>query len=287
MRLATLLIDNQARAVVQHGDEFLDYRFADPSLPGSVRELLEAGPHVLAAAGRAAESPRAVRIPVGEAQFMPPVPDPHKIICVGLNYSDHAQETNAALPTVPVLFNKFATALNANGRAIELPSVSKEVDYEAELVIVIGKRGRHIQAEEAYEFVAGYMIGHDVSARDWQRRDGKQWMIGKTFDTFAPTGPTLVTRDEAPDIYNRAIRMRINGNVMQDSNTGRMIFRVEHLLPYISTVITLEPGDLIFTGTPSGVGMARKPPVWLKPGDVTEVEIEGLGVLRNTVVQGQ
>jgi len=166
-----------------------------------------------------------------------------------------------------------------------LPSVSQEVDYEAELVIVIGKGGRHIRAEDAATHVAGYTIGHDVSARDWQlKKDGKQWMVGKTFDTFAPTGPVLVTADEVPDPHKLAIRLRLNGVTMQDSNTSQMIFKVGAIIAYLSQVFTLQTGDLIFTGTPPGVGFARKPPVYLKPGDVTEVEIEGLGVLRNRVV---
>jgi 2-keto-4-pentenoate hydratase/2-oxohepta-3-ene-1,7-dioic acid hydratase in catechol pathway len=154
-------------------------------------------------------------------------------------------------------------------------------------VIVVGKGGRHLSAEQAWGHVAGYTIGHDVSARDWQlKKDQKQWMVGKTFDTFAPTGPCLVTADEVPDPHNLAIRLRLNGETMQDSSTRQMIFDVGTVLAYLSVVFTLEPGDLIFTGTPPGVGIARKPPVYLKGGDVVEVEIEGLGVLRNPVVQG-
>jgi 2-keto-4-pentenoate hydratase/2-oxohepta-3-ene-1,7-dioic acid hydratase in catechol pathway len=155
------------------------------------------------------------------------------------------------------------------------------------LVLVVGKKGRHLTAATALEHLAGYTIGHDVSARDWQlEKDGKQWMAGKTFDTFAPLGPTLVTPDEIPDVHNLAIRLRLNGQTMQDSNTRNMIFTAGVALAYISQVVTLLPGDLVFTGTPPGVGMARKPPVWLKGGDIVEVEIEGLGVLRNPVVQG-
>jgi 2-keto-4-pentenoate hydratase/2-oxohepta-3-ene-1,7-dioic acid hydratase in catechol pathway len=165
--------------------------------------------------------------------------------------------------------------------------VSKEVDYEAELVIVVGKRGRWLTADQALEYVAGYTIGHDVSARDWQlKKDGKQWMVGKTFDTFAPTGPVLVTADEVPDPHNLAICLRRNGETMQNSNTRQMIFSVGAILAYLSQVFTLEPGDLVFTGTPPGVGFARTPPVYLQAGDVIEVEIERLGLLRNRVAQG-
>ena len=167
-----------------------------------------------------------------------------------------------------------------------LPKVSDEVDYEAELVIVVGKKGRHLTAANAMSHVAGYTMGHDVSARDWQlKKDGKQWMVGKTFDTFAPVGPTLVTADEVKDAGALAIKLRLNGQTMQDSSTNQLIFSVAEVMVYLSQVFTLEPGDLIFTGTPPGVGVARKPPVFLKDGDVVEVEIEGLGVMRNPVVQ--
>lgn len=287
MRFATLLVQGQPHPFILAGEDLVDLLEADPSLPGSVRGLLEAGPQALAAAQQAAASPKARRISLSQGSFLAPVHDPKKIICVGQNYIDHVKETGAPIPKEPVLFSKYATALTGHNGNIELPSVSREVDFEAELVIVIGKRGRHIRPENAIEYVAGYTVGHDVSARDWQHKDGKQWMIGKTFDTFAPNGPFLVTRDEVPDPRNLNISLRLNGQVMQNSNTRNMIFGVEQILPYVTTVFTVEPGDLIYTGTPPGVGMARKPPVYLKPGDVAEVEIEGLGVLRNTVVQGK
>jgi 2-keto-4-pentenoate hydratase/2-oxohepta-3-ene-1,7-dioic acid hydratase in catechol pathway len=186
-----------------------------------------------------------------------------------------------------VLFSKFPTALIGHGDNIVLPKVSSKVDYEAELVIVIGKRGRHLTPQNAIACIAGYTVGHDVSARDWQlEKDGKQWMAGKTFDTFAPCGPVIVTTDDIPDPHVLPISLRLNGKVMQNSNTNQMIFRAVQIVSYISQVFTVEPGDLIFTGTPPGVGMARKPsPIWLKAGDVAEVEIQGLGVLRNTVVE--
>jgi 2-keto-4-pentenoate hydratase/2-oxohepta-3-ene-1,7-dioic acid hydratase in catechol pathway len=219
-------------------------------------------------------------------KLLPPVPDPPKIVCLGLNYRDHAAETGAKIPAEPVLFSKFATALLGPGRPIVLPAVSKKVDYEAELVLVVGKGGRRLTAAAALGHVAGYAVGHDVSARDWQlEKDGRQWLAGKTFDTFAPLGPWLVTADEVPDPHNLAISLRLNGETMQNGNTRDMIFTAGVALAYISQVVTLQPGDLVFTGTPAGVGTARKPPVWLKGGDVVEVEIEGLGVLRNPVVQ--
>jgi 2-keto-4-pentenoate hydratase/2-oxohepta-3-ene-1,7-dioic acid hydratase in catechol pathway len=249
--------------------------------------LLEDGPNALHAAVAAARLTKAVRVPVDQAKFLPPIPDPHKIICVGLNYRDHAEETGAPIPKEPVLFSKYATTLVGHGDAIVLPPVSQKVDYEAELVIVVGKKGRHLQADTAAEYVAGYTVGHDVSARDWQlEKDQKQWLAGKTFDTFAPMGPEIVTADEVPDPHALPIRLRLNGQTLQDSNTTQMIFRVGQILAYVSQIVTLQPGDLIFTGTPPGVGIARKPQVWLKAGDVVEVEIVGLGVLRNPVVAG-
>jgi len=287
MRLATIQTPNGPRAAVLLVDVYIDLHAADAALPTNVRQLLEGGPAMLQAAKDAAARSGVARIPAASVKLLPPIIDPPKIICMGLNYSDHAAETGAKIPSEPVLFSKFATALIGADEPIILPAVSKKVDYEAELVLVIGKKGRHLTAATALEHLAGYTIGHDVSARDWQlEKDGKQWMAGKTFDTFAPLGPWLVTPDEIPDVHNLTIRLRLNGQTMQDSNTRNMIFTAGVALAYISQVVTLLPGDLIFTGTPPGVGMARKPPVWLKGGDVVEVEISGLGVLRNPVVQG-
>jgi 2-keto-4-pentenoate hydratase/2-oxohepta-3-ene-1,7-dioic acid hydratase in catechol pathway len=287
MRLATIHTPAGPRAAVLQGMSYVDLHATDPALPAGVRALLEGGPGLLRLAAAAAERPDAVRHPAAGARLLPPVPDPEKVLCIGLNYRDHAAETGAAIPGHPVVFSKFNTALIGHEAPIVLPPVSQEVDYEAELVLVVGRAGKNIPAAGARDYLAGYTIGHDVSARDWQlKKDGKQWLTGKTFDTFAPTGPVLVTADEVPDPHALGIRLRLNGQTMQDSNTRQMIFRAEDLLAYIAQVVTLKPGDLIFTGTPSGVGVARKPPVWLKGGDVVEVEIDGLGVLRNPVVQG-
>jgi 2-keto-4-pentenoate hydratase/2-oxohepta-3-ene-1,7-dioic acid hydratase in catechol pathway len=286
MRLATIDTWAGSRAALQVGDSFVDIHAADPNFPGNVRLLLEGGPGMLQAVAEIANRPNTVKLPGDQVKFHAPIVDPHKIVCVGLNYKDHAAESGAAIPKDPILFSKYATALIGHGETIVLPKVSQEVDYEAEFVIVVGKKGRHLTLKNALDHVAGYTVGHDVSARDWQlKKDGKQWMVGKTFDTFAPAGPVLVTRDEIPDPLNLPIRLRLNGEVMQNSNTKQMIFGVAELMVYLSQVFTLEPGDLIYTGTPPGVGMARKPPVYLKDGDVVEVEIEGLGLLRNPVVQ--
>jgi 2-keto-4-pentenoate hydratase/2-oxohepta-3-ene-1,7-dioic acid hydratase in catechol pathway len=284
MRWVTVASEEGPRACgLLHG-EYVDVNAADPEMPATVRELLELG---IAWQRRAWSAvPRGlVRHDPASVKLLAPVPDPQKIICVGLNYRDHAAESGAPPPSEPVLFSKYPTALTGHDSAIVLPKASHEVDYEAELVVIVGRGGRHIPRERALEHVGGYSVGHDVSARDWQlNKPGKQWMAGKTFDTFAPVGPELVTPDEVSDPHNLAIRLRLNGQTMQDSNTNQLIFRIDELISYMSQIFTLEPGDVIFTGTPPGVGMARKPPVWLKPGDSVEVEIEHLGTLRNRVV---
>ncbi len=284
MRWVTVQTEEGPRACGVWQGEYVDVNAADPEVPSSVRELLAMGPDWQR---RAWETlPRGIeRHDPATATLLAPVPDPRKIVCLGLNYRDHAAESGAEVPSEPVLFSKYPTALVGHGAEIVLPAESNQVDYEAELVVVIGRGGRHIPKERAMEHVAGYTVGHDVSARDWQlHKPGKQWMAGKTFDTFAPVGPALVTPDEVADPHALGIRLRLNGQTMQDSNTREFVFRVAEVIAYLSKVFTLEPGDLIFTGTPPGVGMARKPPVWLKPGDVVEVEIDGLGTLRNPVV---
>ncbi len=284
MRWVTVATESGPRACGVYQGEYVDVNAADPELPSSVRELLELGPEWERRA-RAALPKSAVRHDPENVKLLAPVPDPRKIVCIGLNYRDHAAESGVPAPEEPVLFSKYPTALIGHLDSIVLPRVSPEVDYEAELVVVIGRGGRHIPRERAFEHVGGYTVGHDVSARDWQiNKPGKQWMAGKTFDTFAPIGPVLVTPDEVPDPHKLGIRLRLNGQTMQDSNTNQLIFGVDELIAYMSQVFTLLPGDLIFTGTPPGVGMARKPPVWLKPGDVVEVEIDHLGTLKNPVV---
>ncbi|MCZ2342909.1 MAG: fumarylacetoacetate hydrolase family protein [Bacteroidales bacterium] len=287
MRLATILTPHGPRAAAQVGSDFVDLHATDCGLPTSVKQLLAASPAVRQAAAGAAACPNAVKYAANAVKLLPPVPDPSKILCIGLNYRDHAIEGGQPIPTEPVLFAKFPNTLIATGDPIKLPKVSQKVDYEAELVIVIGKRGKNIPDDQsAFGYVGGYTVGHDVSARDWQFKGSeKQWTIGKTFDTFAPTGPVIVTADEPLDPHNLKIMLRLNGETMQNSSTKEFIFGVPKLLSYLSQVVTLEPGDLIFTGTPPGVGIARKPnPVLLKPGDVVEVEIEGIGVLKNACV---
>ncbi|AMV27022.1 Ureidoglycolate lyase [Gemmata sp. SH-PL17] len=286
MKLATILTPHGPRAALAVADGYIDLHATDPGLPTCVKTLLAASPAVRKAASEVASSKNAVKYAANAVKLLPPVPQPGKILCIGLNYRDHAIEGGKAIPTEPVLFGKFPNTLIAHGEPIVLPKVAQKVDYEAELVIVIGKTGKNIpNTDAAFEYVGGYTVGHDVSARDWQfRGEEKQWIIGKTFDTFAPTGPVLVTADELTNPHNLQVQLRLNGETLQNSNTKEFIFGVPHLLWFLSQVITLEPGDLIFTGTPPGVGIARKPPILLKAGDVAEVEIEGIGTLKNPVV---
>lgn len=288
MRFATLQTPSGPRAVVRTGDHYVDVSATDHSLPNSVREWIAGGAGLLSKVAEVSKRPGAMTYPVKGANYLPPILNPQKIICIGLNYSDHAAEQNLQPPKEPVIFSKFVTTLVGHNQPIEHPTVSTKVDFEAELVVVIGKGGRMISEAQAMSHVAGYMPGHDVSARDWQKeKDGKQWLCGKSFDTFAPTGPEFTTADEVKDPHQLSVKLRLNGNVMQDSNTNKLIFPIPKLIAYISQVFTLTPGDLIFTGTPPGVGDARKPPIYMKPGDIAEVEIESLGILKNQVVQGR
>lgn len=279
MKLVTYQSPSGPRVAALRGTEYVDLNQADSSLPTTMKELIALGPAGIAKAAAAAERGNPIAAAI---RVLAPIPDPQKVICVGLNYADHAKESGQEPPPEPVFFCKFPTAVAADGDVIRLPKQSAEVDYEAELVVVIGRGGRDIPKEKAFEHVAGYCPGHDVSARDWQlRKPGKQWLLGKTFDTFAPFGPALTTIDEVPNPHQLRIQFRLNGATMQDSSTEQLIFKVDELIAYVSQVCTLVPGDVIFTGTPPGVGAARKPPVFMKPGDTAEVEIEKLGTLRN------
>ncbi len=219
-----------------------------------------------------------------DVHLLPVIPRPPKIICVGLNYRDHAEETGARIPAHPVFFSKFSSCLIGAGEPIIIPRVSEQVDYEAELTIVIGRPGRYIREADASAHVAGYTIMNDTSIRDYQMRTS-QWLIGKTFDRTTPVGPELVTRDEVPRPDALRLSTTVNGRVLQNSNTSNMIFSLPRIIASISEILTLEPGDLIATGTPAGVGFARKPPLFLRGGDTVVVEIELLGRLENPLRQ--
>jgi len=283
MRFVTYHAKVGPRVAAIRDGSYIDLQAADPTLPWSLMELLASGEEMLHRARLASESEE--RIDPSTVRLLAPIPHPQKVICIGLNYADHARESGMEPPPEPVVFNKFPTAVAAHEDAIVLPAESVEVDYEAELVVVIGRRGHHIPESEALAHVGGYTVGNDVSARDWQAtKPGKQWLLGKTFDGFAPFGPALVTPDEVGDSSKLRVQFRLNGKTLQDSNTAQFIFTVPQIIAYVSRVCTLMPGDVIFTGTPPGVGFARKPPVFMRPGDVAEVEIEHLGVLRNPVI---
>lgn len=284
MRLLSYQSKDGPRIAARRDRELVDLCAADPELPTCMRRLLELGPEGLQRAVAACEKAPAIEEPV---ELLPPVPFPQKIVCVGLNYADHAAESGMSPPSEPVIFDKFPTAASAHGRPVVLPAVAQQVDYEAELVAVIGRKAKNVPAARAREYIAGFTCGNDISARDWQMgKPGGQWLLGKSFDTFAPFGPALVTADEVPEPGRLAISLRLNGNTMQQSSTDQLIFSVDELVAYISQVCTLLPGDVLFTGTPPGVGFARKPPVFLKAGDQVEVEIEGLGVLENPIRAG-
>lgn len=279
----------------------LPYLLAEAQMPGEMLLFLAAGERALVAAERAIEhvssrladsvdprGPRGeqLRFPLSEVELLAPIPRPGKLLCIGLNYRDHAAEIGLKLPERPILFAKYSSCVVGPGASIVLPRISDKVDYEAELAVIIGKPAKGVAAEKALEYVAGYTVMNDVSARDAQMGDG-QWVRGKSFDTFAPMGPFLVTRDEVPDPGKLNISLRLNGQTMQDSNTSNLVFGVQELISFLSQAITLEPGDVIATGTPGGVGTSRKPQVFLKAGDVVAVEVEGVGVLENPVVAEQ
>lgn len=221
-----------------------------------------------------------------EVMLHAPIPQPDKFICIGLNYRDHAIESGMEIPALPTVFTKYPNAICGHGDPIILPSVSKQVDYEAELAFVIGREAKNVKAADWQDYVFGYTCVHDVSARDYQLATS-QWTIGKTFDTFGPMGPVLVRKDEIADPHNLRISFDLNGKTMQDSNTSQFVFDIPYLVEYLSTVMTLQPGDVVSTGTPPGVGFAKKPPIFLKPGDECVVRIEGIGELRNPCVSDE
>jgi 2-keto-4-pentenoate hydratase/2-oxohepta-3-ene-1,7-dioic acid hydratase in catechol pathway len=264
----------QAAGWLLEASDTLDVIRRGPEALGEISALVEAARGALNDEG-VAFAPDAVR-------FLPAV-NPSKILAIGRNYVDHAIEGGAEPPAAPLVFTKLPNSLSAHEAPIVLPTISEQVDYEAELAVVIGRACKRVGEAEALDYVFGYTLINDVSARDLQFGDG-QWVRGKGLDTFAPLGPFITTRDDVPDVQALKIEGRLNGEVMQTSTTGKMIFKVAYLVSYISQGITLAPGDVIATGTPEGVGIFRKPPVLLKAGDVFEVVIETLGTLRNSVV---
>lgn len=285
MKLVTFTHNGQSRLGALRADgSVVDLNRANPLLPTEIVAFLSAGADAQALAEKAiASAPAAAVLAHAAVKLEAPIPRPGKILCIGLNYRDHAAESNQPIPEFPTVFAKYNNTVIGPGAAIVLPRVTEKVDYEAEFAFVIGRTARNVAAADALSYVAGYVPFNDVSARDYQMRTS-QWTVGKTFDTFGPLGPALVTADEIADPHDLDIQLTINGEVLQSSNTSNLIFSVNELIADLTSFMTLEPGDIISTGTPSGVGSARKPQRWLRAGDVVAVTIEGLGTLENPVV---
>jgi len=281
MRLVRFSKDGAAAQIgVLTGDKVVPVAALAPDAPQDMNALIAAWDSVAPQLADAASS--GAGIALDAVTLAAPVPAPQKIPAIGLNYADHVEETGMDTPAEQVWFCKQPSAVNAPMGDIELPKASDQLDYEVELVAVIGKGGRHISAEDAPNHVFGYAVGNDVSVRDWQLKTA-QWMLGKSFDTHAPVGPAIVTADEIGDPHRLAIKSFVNGELRQNSNTKHLIFTVWDQIAELSQAMTLKPGDLIFTGTPGGVGLAMKPPSFLKAGDVVRCEIEELGAIENTV----
>jgi 2-keto-4-pentenoate hydratase/2-oxohepta-3-ene-1,7-dioic acid hydratase in catechol pathway len=284
VRLCTYRTNGDPLLGVETTRGIVDVRAADPQLPPTLRALLAGGDEALARARRAAAGARDEHVvPRDAVTLLPPVGDPSKIICIGLNYRDHAAEVKMDLPEHVTVFAKWPNSLIGDGAPIVIPAESHRVDYEAELAFVIGMRARHVSEADAYGVVAGYTCFNDVSVRDYQMRTS-QWTLGKAFDTHGPCGPVLVTRDEIPDPHALRIRCSIDGEVLQDSSTAQLVFGIPRLVAELSAVMTLEPGDIVATGTPAGVGTSRTPKRWIRPGERVRVEIEGIGILENPAV---
>jgi 2-keto-4-pentenoate hydratase/2-oxohepta-3-ene-1,7-dioic acid hydratase in catechol pathway len=280
MKLVTFTDNAGTRIGIGKDGGIVDLRKADADLPRHMIGLISAWSDHRKAVERAAS--RAADLPLESVKLEAPVPRPGKILAIGLNYADHIAESGQKTPEQQIWFCKHATAVNAPFAPIQMPKVSMLLDYEAELVAVIGKRAKHVPKEKAHEVVFGYAAGNDVTVRDWQFKT-PQWMLGKSFDTHAPFGPWIVTSDEIGDPHALGIRAFVNGEKRQDSNTKHLVFNVYDQIAHLSQAMTLEPGDLIFTGTPGGVGAAMKPPQFLKIGDVTRVEIDKIGAIEATV----
>jgi 2-keto-4-pentenoate hydratase/2-oxohepta-3-ene-1,7-dioic acid hydratase in catechol pathway len=267
-----------------HATDFVNLTLAAPELPRNLKDLI-CTPGGLAAANAAAlKAPASAVQAMASVTMLPLIPNPGKIVCMGLNYADHAKEGGNARPEYPSFFLRGNSSMVGHNQAIVRPKASTQLDYEAELAVIIGKQARHLSAENALDCIAGYSCFNDGSIRNYQRKSS-QWTIGKNFDATGPFGPCLVTPDELPPgAAGLRIQSRLNGKVMQDANTDVFLWNVVEALRIITECMTLEPGDVIITGTPAGVGYARTPPVWMAPGDICEIEVEGVGILSNPIV---
>lgn len=282
MRIVAFEKNGDAAIGVRFADRVADLSVLAPDLPQTLRGLLQ--DRALAEVEkRASAAAREGLLALADLTLLPPLPDPPKILCIGRNYAEHAREGGAEVPQYPDIFMRSRLSLVGAGRPIIRPAISEKLDFEGELMAIIGSRVHRADPARALDAVAGYAIFNDATLRDYQRRTG-QWTLGKNFDNTGAFGPEFVTADELPPgAAGLSIKTRLNGRVMQDANTDDMVFPVARALSFITEAMTLEPGDLLATGTPSGVGFARTPPLWMKPGDTVEVEIEGIGTLRNPV----
>lgn len=279
MRLITFTHDNRTRiGAMRETGQVLDLTAADPELPATMIDLIRE-PKAMERARNAAES--APEIELADVRLEAPVPRPSKVLAIGLNYRDHAEESGQPIPQRPIVFAKMPTCIVGPGHPVHIPRVSRAVDWEGELCFVIGREARYVSAADAGDYIAGYTIGNDISVRDWQFHS-PTWMMGKSFDTHGPLGPAIVTADEF-EPSSAGIRLYVNGDEKQKSDTSQLIFGIGEIVEYLSAGFTLEPGDVVYTGTPSGIGGAKRPPEFLKAGDIVRVEIDGLGSLENPV----
>ncbi|MFT5441578.1 MAG: 2-keto-4-pentenoate hydratase/2-oxohepta-3-ene-1,7-dioic acid hydratase in catechol pathway [Myxococcota bacterium] len=281
MKLATFTHSGSTRIGVVDGNEVVDLTVAAPDLPTQMLAFLEAGDDAMQAAHAAVAGGK--RIPLADVHLEAPIARPPKFLAIGLNYADHVAESGMDTPEHVMIFNKQSTCVTGPTDPVHVPKISHVLDYEGELGIVIGKHGRHVSRENAAEYIAGYTVVDDVTVRDWQFHT-PTWTMGKSFDTHGPIGPWIVTTDEIPDPHQLELRTYVNDELRQESNTKQLIFDCFHLVEHISKAFTLEPGDIIATGTPGGAGLLRKPPCLLKDGDVVRVEIDGIGKIENPVI---
>lgn len=281
MKLITFTQHQKTRIGVVMNDEVVD-SLNHPAIPFTMIEFLAQGERAFAAMQQLIACKRS-RLPLAEVTLLPPIPKPAKYLAIGLNYPEHISEIGFVRPEYPLFFNKQTSCIIAHGQAIHLPKVSQKLDYEGELAIVIGKRCRHVPVEKAHQVIGGFTIANDVSVRDWQMRS-PTWTLGKSFDTHGPLGPWLVTTDEIPDPHHLTLKTWVNDELRQHANTSQMLFNCYEMIAYLTTVMTLEPGDVIATGTPSGVGVKMQPRGYLQAGQTVTIEIEGLGKLSNPVI---
>lgn len=271
---------------IRDGGDIVDLCAGDSSIPSDMRSFIEGGQKTLLAAKSVIDRGGSV-IPRDSVKIVAPIYNPDKVLCVGMNYKDHCGEQNAPVPIEPVIFNKFPSSIIGPTEDLQYPEETQKLDWEVELTIVIGKDAKRVQESDAMNYVFGYTVAHDVSARDWQLEPGKnggQWLIGKAMDGFCPLGPAIVMKEDINDPHNLGLRCRVNGVTKQDSNTNQLVHKTAVMVSFISRFMTLRPGDVILTGTPPGVGVFRKPPEYLKRGDVVECEIDGIGKVVNKIV---